>query len=67
MLLPEIKIILKIGNRNNRYLQMAERLANMPYLSQSVVEEMVVHPNIILTYLNHVKIIKFLTYLNSVI
>ena len=46
---------------------MAERLANMTYLSQSVVEEMVVHPNIILTYLNHVKIIKFLTYLNSVI
>ncbi len=46
---------------------MAERLANMPYLSQSVVKEMVVNPNIILTYLNHVKIIKFLTYLNSVI
>ena len=45
---------------------MAERLANMPYLSQSVVEEMVVHPNIILTYLNHVKIIKFLTIFGNV-
>lgn len=45
---------------------MAERLANMPYLSQSVVEEMVVHPNIILTYLYNVKIIKFLTIFENV-
>ena len=45
---------------------MAERLANMPCLSQSVVEEMVVHLNILLTYLNHVKIIKFLTIFENV-
>lgn len=45
---------------------MAERLANMPYLSQSVVEEMAVHLNIILTYLYNVKIIKFLTIFGNV-
>ena len=45
---------------------MAERLANMPYLSQSVVEEMVVHSNILLTYLNNIKIVKNLTICDKV-